>query len=99
MTCAGGLNPTLTVHAARIPLTPLKKDDIMNMTFHESYGDLPKSTLRLIKKYNVSPADYDGLLNELSLVWSDDIADCEWRELELTIVSHSETGMYRPEFF
>jgi hypothetical protein len=28
------------------------------MTFHESYGDIPRALLALIKKRNVSPADY-----------------------------------------
>ena len=31
------------------------------MTFDEYYGELPKSTLRMIKRYNVSPADYTDL--------------------------------------
>lgn len=28
------------------------------MTFHECFGELPKSLLTLIRKHNVSPADY-----------------------------------------
>ena len=31
------------------------------MTFHESYGDLTVSLLRAIKRYNVSPSDYQSL--------------------------------------
>lgn len=28
------------------------------MTFHESYGDIPRALLALVKRKNVSPADY-----------------------------------------
>lgn len=30
----------------------------MSQTFHESYGLIDRSTFRLIKKFNVSPADW-----------------------------------------
>lgn len=38
------------------------------MTFHESYGELPRKTLALINKFNVSPSDYDSLTD----VYGDD---------------------------
>ena len=63
----------------------------MKMTFHEYYGDLPVSTLRLVRKYNVSPADYRMIVDELGVP--------TWREIEANIVSNSETGMYIPRFF
>lgn len=28
------------------------------MTFHETYGEIPKRLLRTIKRHNVSPADF-----------------------------------------
>lgn len=61
------------------------------MTFHESYGTLPRTTLRLIKKFNVSPADLDMIINYLVIP--------TWGEVDAHIISHSETGMYRPKFF
>lgn len=29
-----------------------------NFTFHESFGHMPKALLTLIKRHNVTPADY-----------------------------------------
>jgi hypothetical protein len=64
------------------------------ITFHESYGSLPTSTLRLIRKYNVSPADFDFMLDQFSGTVQDG-----WVWVNEHIVSNSETGMYRPRFF
>lgn len=76
------------------------------MTFHESYGHLPKSTLRLIKKHNVSPADFDMMTDMLGFdawVWSIETPDIpgyiDWSIIDDHIVSNSETGMYQPRFF
>lgn len=68
------------------------------MTFHESYGTLPKSTLRLIRKFNVSPADYDFIMMESSRIFGED-GEVDWSVIDEHIVSNSETGMYRPTFF
>lgn len=67
------------------------------MTFHESYGNLPKSTLRLIKKFNVSPADWD-YLNEMlaNMHWDGSLTH---EIIEQHIISNSETGIYNPRFF
>lgn len=65
-----------------------------SMTFHESYGSLPKSTLRLIRKFNVSPADFDQMLD----MFMGPVPD-GWVWVNDHIVSNSETGMYRPRFF
>lgn len=64
------------------------------MTFHESYGALPMSTLRLIRKHNVSPADYDMMLD----MFMGPVPD-GWSWVDDHIVSNSETGMYRPRFY
>lgn len=61
------------------------------MTFHESYGNLPTSTLRLIKRHNVSPADLD-LMTDL-------LGNGTWDDIDEHIVSNSKTGMYTPRFF
>lgn len=70
------------------------------MVFDESYGNLPKSTLRLIRKYNVSQADYDMILDLLGLAaWNGVHTLADWDMIDDHIVSNSETGMYRPRFF
>lgn len=61
------------------------------MTFDESYGRLPVNTLRLIRKHNVSPADFDYMTDVLGFG--------TWGQIDVHIVSNSETGMYRPRFF
>lgn len=43
--------------------------DCSMMTFHESYGELPKSTLALYKNSNVSPADHDMLVDYYGENW------------------------------
>lgn len=72
------------------------------MTFNEYYGKLPVKTLRLIRKYNVSPADYDLMLDLLN-PWIDGDDSMhgrpDWDCIDQHIVSNSETGMYRPRFF
>lgn len=72
------------------------------MTFNEYYGKLPVKTLRLIRKYNVSPADYDLMLDLLN-PWIDGDDSMpgrpDWDAIDQHIVSNSETGMYRPRFF
>lgn len=62
------------------------------MTFHESYGNLPVSTLRLVRKHNVSPADFDYMTDILGMA-------NDWSVIDDHIVSNSETGMYQPRFF
>ena len=64
------------------------------MTFHESYGTLPKDTLRLIKKHNVSPADFDFMLDQ----WGGSIPE-GWSWVNEHIVENSPKGYYQPRFF
>ena len=33
-------------------------DPMTTMTFHESYGELPTHMLRMVKRMNISPADW-----------------------------------------
>lgn len=63
------------------------------MTFHESYGELPKSTLSLIKRRNVSPADYDMILYKFGYV------DTHFPDVEGFIKAHSPTGIYQPPLY
>jgi hypothetical protein len=62
------------------------------MTFHECYGNLPVKTLRLIRKFNVSPADFDYMTDILGMA-------NDWSVIDSHIVSNSKTGMYVPRFF
>lgn len=59
------------------------------MTFHESYGALPQSTLRLVKRFNVSPSDWEMLLDKFGRV------DTPFAAVEMFIREHSPNGMYR----
>ena len=63
----------------------------MTMTFHESYGKLPVSTLRLVRKYNVSPADLD--------LATDLLGYGTWEDINEHIVSNSVAGYYIPRYF
>lgn len=65
----------------------------MAMTFHESYGDLPVSTLRLVKRANVSPMDFEMLLDKFGRV------DTHFPDVERFIKEHSVDGMYRPPLY
>lgn len=74
----------------------------MTMTFHESYGNLPTHTLKLIKRFNVSPADFDLMLDTLN-PWIDGDDEKpgrpDWQAVDNHIVSNSETGMYIPRYY
>lgn len=60
---------------------------LSTMTFHESYGDLRRDTLTLIRKHNVSPADYDRIVDALGAP--------TWDEVNEFILLHSSTGILR----
>lgn len=57
-----------------------------NMTFHESYGNVPVSILSLIRRYNVSPADFD-LMTDL-------LGNGTWEGIAVHIIENSERGYY-----
>lgn len=61
------------------------------MVFDEYYGRLPKNTLRLIKKYNVSPADFD--------LMTDILGNGDWPDINQHIVDNSTGGYYQPRFY
>lgn len=63
------------------------------MTFHESYGELPESTLRLIKRSNVSPMDYEMLLDKFGRV------DTHFPDVEAFIKEHTVDKSYRPPLY
>lgn len=66
----------------------------MTLTFHESYGSLPKSTLRLVKRFNVSPADFDMMLDQFMGPVPDG-----WVWVNSHIQANSAGGYYRPGFY
>lgn len=62
------------------------------MTFHESYGGhIAVKTLRLVKKFNVSPADLDLMLDLLNTR--------EWTDVDAHIIANSQQGYYVGETF
>jgi hypothetical protein len=63
------------------------------MVFHESYGELPKSTLSLIKRSNVSPMDFEMLLDKFGRV------DTHFPDVEAFIKEHTVNGIYRPPMY
>lgn len=65
------------------------------MTFHESYGLLRQSTLRLIRQFNVSPADYDSILSVFNWTW-DRSTDIDFDVVDSFIRAGSQSGIYRP---
>ncbi len=59
---------------------------LSSMTFDENYGELPKSTLRLIRKFNVTPAEYDLMTQHMCYTFA---------EIEECILSRSVDGIFR----
>lgn len=56
------------------------------MVFNEWYGEIPFTLNRTIKKYNVSPADYDNLRDQFG---------SDFTAIEAFIKENSESGMYQ----
>lgn len=65
----------------------------MNMTFHESYGTMPTSTLRLFKRANVTVSDWDSMLARWDFTWGDE--NLPWQAIEDHITVHMVNGLYR----
>jgi len=63
------------------------------MIFHESYGTMPESTLRLIKRSGVSQSDWDMMLHRWGYSW--DSLDIPFAEVENHIRTHLVSGLYR----
>lgn len=58
------------------------------MTYHEFYGELPKRTLSLIKKYNVSPADWSEICRWVQATGA------SWKDINDHILNLSPGGYY-----
>ena len=69
------------------------------MTFHESYGNLPTKTLRLIRKHNVSTADFDELTDILGFDAYRPGGIIVWSVIDKHIIDNSQRGYYQPKFF
>lgn len=61
------------------------------MTFDENYGHLPLTTLWLVRKFNVSPADFDYMTDILGMG--------TWSGINDHIIDNSPEGYYQPKFF
>jgi hypothetical protein len=57
------------------------------LTFDENYGRIPKYILVLIKRHNVSPADFDMITDFYGYMTWEHVAD--------HIVSNTVNGIYR----
>lgn len=64
---------------------------MIEATYDENYGYLPVKTLRLIRRYNVSPADLD-LMTDL-------LGNGDWSDVNRHIIDNSENGYYTPRYF
>lgn len=62
------------------------------MTFHEVFGTMPTSTLSLIKRANVSSADWDCMLARWGYDWNDETMPFD------LIERHIETHMVRGNY-
>lgn len=69
--------------------------NLMSMTFHESYGNLPTRLLRTYRKANISPADHDQILTLWGARWSD--TDIPWTEVETFVLASidNDTNQFR----
>lgn len=68
--------------------------------YHESYGHLPESTLRLIRRFNVSPADFDLILDTyMYKVGTEPTTAADWIDVDEHIKANSVAGYYRMTFF
>jgi len=63
------------------------------LTFHESYGTMPESTLALFKRANVSPADWDSMLMRWGFSWGDETLP--WADIERHVTVHMVNSLYR----
>ena len=59
------------------------------MAYDENYGIVPDVTMRMIKRYNVSPSDYDTLC----VVFDHDVAG-----MQAHIIQNSQKGYYNPKY-
>lgn len=67
------------------------------ITFHESYGYLPRYTLGLIRKYNVSPADFDSIMRAFGWEpYPPEGVGIDWDAIDDFMHAGSPDGYYRP---
>lgn len=59
------------------------------MTFHESYGTLPARILKVVRQYNVSPADWDMIIGAVGE---------DWNEVNAFILDNSTRGYFQYPF-
>lgn len=63
----------------------------MSTTFHESYGELTLSLLGAIDALNVSPADYDMIVDLYEMYGR----QVDFDQIERFVRAHSKSGMYQ----
>lgn len=63
------------------------------MTFHESYGELPKGLLTIYRRHNVSTSDHDLILANFGFTYGDD--GIPWSDVLDFVLAHIEGGQFR----
>ena len=66
---------------------------MLSMTFHESYGTLPKRLLTLYRRHNVSQSDHDAILRNFGKSYGD--SDIPWSEVLDFVLANVENGYFR----
>jgi hypothetical protein len=66
---------------------------LLAMTFHDSYGMIPKRLLTLYRRHNVSPSDHDRILACFDKRW--DSPDIDWSKVLDFMLQHVDNGVLR----
>jgi hypothetical protein len=66
---------------------------LLRMTFHESYGELPVSILRLYRRHNVSQSDHDIILANFGKSYGD--VDIPWGAVLDFVLANVQDGTFR----
>jgi hypothetical protein len=66
---------------------------LLSMTFHESYGMIPKRLLTLYRRHNVSPSDHDRILAAFNWTW--DSPNIVWQSVLDFVLENVENGYFQ----
>lgn len=65
----------------------------LSMTFHESYGDVPKRLLTLYRRFNVSPSDHDAILRNFGCEYGD--PSIPWQSVLEFVLANVDNGYFQ----
>lgn len=66
---------------------------LLSMTFHESYGMIPKRLLTQYRRHNVSQYDHDAILRSFEKSHSD--SDIPWSDVLDFVLANVENGSFQ----